>query len=115
MKHLIPAAFLALSACATAPEPIADYNAPYLGGKGGTPPPQTPPVPPSTDGKVKCPVKSPMPWKMVKPGHQDVLCYGDPTEPTPEPKEQPKEVECTDAGKWLPNTQYALGGGKQCA
>ena len=102
---------IALAACSPVDTSVPDYNAPYLGGKGvsqiDTPRPKPRP------DLVLCPRTSPNPNKRVKDGHQESLCWNDEKEPKETPKEPPS-VECTSADAWLP-TQYALGGGKQCA
>lgn len=86
MTRLLPLLFLA--ACAPAPEPIMDADAPYLG--------KWPPAPVARPHSVSewsvCPIKSPYYGKKVKPGHEDQLCYGD--EKEPEKPEPPTEPEC---------------------
>jgi len=101
---------LALAACSPVDTSVQDYNAPYESGKTPVTAPQSSPRPKPRPDLVLCPRTSPNPNKRVKDGHQEALCWND------EPKETPKEppTECTSADAWLP-TQYALGGGKQCA
>lgn len=109
MKHIAFPALIVLAACVQQ-APIEDYNAPYNGKWSPRPEPRPERV------QTVCPPKSPRAGKPVKAGHENVLCYGEPSSAPsePEPKEPPT-TECTDASKWLP-TQYALGGGqKKCA
>ena len=110
MKQIITLpVFALLTACAQTPEPITDYNAPYLGGKGDTAPrtsPRLTPRPPVEQNV--CPEKSPRAGNPVKPGHEDALCYGDPSSPAPKEPEKPEPPsECTDAGQWIEGVRYA--------
>lgn len=91
---------LALTACA--PVTLVEPERPYDG--KWTPHQERP-----ADEFNTCPPQSSWPGKLVKPGHEDALCYEDAPE-RPEPK-QPPSVECSDAGKWIPGRTYALGGG----
>ena len=65
---------------------------------------------------VKCPVKSPMPNKWVKKGHEGVLCYNDPQDPPETPERPPEPPQCTyyyDPSQGV--VQVALSYVKQCA
>ena len=105
MTRLLPLIFLI--ACTAAP----DYSLISDDGPQGK---VTRPEPRPERVQTVCPPKSPRAGKPVRAGHEDVLCYGDPSDAPSETKEPPS-TECTDAGKWIPETRYALGGGKQCA
>jgi len=91
MKNLLLALPL-LAACTQAPEPIQDYDAP-LPGKGIVL--ETPAPAPISAPYVRCPVKSPYPWRTVRPGHEDALCWPDtPPQSRPEPEPEPEPEIC---------------------